>query len=426
MNEKVFKVSFLVLLSSVLFVFFGCSSAPEAKQDETEQVQKEQQEQDQKSYDKDICERYLSFAWSYYDNGNWDRAIKNFERMIDEGCAEAYASDIYYDMGRAYMKKSEYDSATSVFLEGLEYLPKDQGLRENLAYCYGRLDQTAMQLSEYEKLAKQYPEEVKYLRRVVKLSLNTNDYRKAVKYCDKILDIKPGNDEAISDKMTAMKKMGKDVITVVKDSWESNQTVSNGLDYANALKEREKYQQAISVYREVLNINRENFEAWNSIANCYFNMGRVEQGIQALKNIVKKVSPRDIATYEKIVNKYIDLGEYEKALKWAKNAVEKKKSALTYQLVGDVYYQTAENVRGSSNPSFEDKLVYKLAYDYYKKAIKQGNSGLGSRMDRLEEYLIPTKQDWFMNRYNEDGSERTNYEPRKQAYKWIDEQPKQS
>ena len=427
MKTRKLVLALFILLSVSGLILNQCVPPPPQEGGEQEQVQAGQEQEDQ-TYDSDVCDRYLSFAWNYYNNRNWKRAILNFQRMIENNCAEAYAEDIYIDYGRAYMnlaKNNEtyYDSAIGVFLEGLEYMPENEYLRENMAYVYGRLGETSQQIRQYEKLHEMYPDNIEYLRKLVKLNFQQENFREVLRYADKILEINPEDNQAINDKMTALEKMGKDVITVQRDAWESNRSVRTGLDYATALQKREKYQQAIQVYREVTSMDPNNYEAWNSIAECYTSLGQPEQAINAWERIANQISPNDIKNIQKIVDKYVSLGEYASARDWAKKAIDRKECGLSYKLAGDVYYEAAESCRGGQQPTFEDKLVYKLAYDYYQQAVEFGFTAVKGRIDRLEEYLIPTTQDWFMNKYNQDGSQRKSYVPRKECYNWIEEAP---
>ena len=73
--------------------------------------------------------------------------------------------------------------------------------------------------------------------------------------------------------------------------------------------------------------------------------------------------------------------------------------------------------------TFEDKLVYKLAYDYYKKAYEKGEYDVKKRLDYLKQYLIPTHEDWFLNKYDNKGNLRKSFRPKGEYYNWIEEEP---
>ncbi len=415
----------------VLFVFTAiflvhCVPPPatETKTDVTEK-----KEEAKKDFDKSTCDKYLSFAYSYYQNQDWKGCVKNYRKMLEADCEEEYANDIFPYMGKAYRElrseSDEYlDSAAFTYQRGLEYLPSNTSLRKNLAYIYALQGKTNMEIREYEKLAERDPEEISYYEKLVKLYFKRERFEDVTWAAGKILDLDPGNQQALNDRMLAYKKMGKDIITVQKEAWQENPTASNGIDYAKALEERNEYQKAISVLKKVTQIAPSNYEAWQKLGNNYQNVNDTKNVIKTFTHIATKISPRDLNVISNIVEAQLTSANYEKAYEWAKRAYSvDEQSKIANKLMGDVYYGAAEYHTSSRDVNFEDKLVYKLAYDYYKKANELGDYGVKSRLDQLKEYRIPTKEDWFMNKYDEGDKERTDYTPKMECYNWIEEGP---
>ena len=116
--------------------------SPESSESVMEQVETKP------TIDRDKCDLYLSFAYSYYQNQNWRSAIENYKKMSSFGCEEEYAKDLFPFWGRAYQQlaseNSVYlDSALYVYLAGEKYLPNDLFLKKNIAYIYhlqGKID----------------------------------------------------------------------------------------------------------------------------------------------------------------------------------------------------------------------------------------------------------------------------------------------
>jgi len=306
-------------------------------------------------------------------------------------------------------------------------MPNDEYLLKNIAYIYHMQGKINMEIRQYEKLAEQNPGEIAHYRKLVKLYFDAERYEDVLWAVNKILQLNPGDDQAVNDRLTAYQKLGKDPIEVQRDAWESNRCVQNGLDYARALEEKGNYEEAIDVYRQVSQMDLKNFEAWNHLGELYFTIGDKEKGLNAYIHIIKNISPQDVSIIEKIVRGYLDLSEFKKAYEWAEKAVSRESdSGLAHKLVGEVYYKTAEYCSSSREVNFEDKLVYQLAYDYYIQAYKLGQRDVKSRIDYLKEYLIPNKEDWFMSRYDASGERRADFTPRGECYSWITESPEQS
>lgn len=426
MLTKYSKQIILLLLFAFSVMFLVHCVPPPATETDASKAAEEKAEE-KLNYDRQTCERYLSFAFGYYQNQDWKGCIKNYKIMLENDCEEAYADQIFQYLGRAYRElKSEgdqyLDSAAFTYQRGLEYLPSNTYMRKNLAYVYRLQGKTDQEIREYEKLAERDPEEISYYLELAKLYCQVERYEDVIWAAEKILDLDPGNQQAVNDRMLAYEKLGKDVIEVQKEAWEKNPNASTGLNYATALEDKKDYNAAIEVLKRVTAMNPSNFEAWNKLGSNYKNIGDRENVIRTYTHIATKISPRDINVIANIVDAQLARAEYPEAYQWAKRAMEiNPKSKLSNKLMGDVYYGAVEYYTSAREVTFEDKLVYKLAYDYYKNATELGEFSVKSRLDYLKEYRIPTDEDWFMNKYDAAGKDRTNYKPQSTEYEWIEE-----
>jgi len=135
-GKRLSKILMIVLLLVSVVIFINCVPPPATESgDVTETVE------EKIDFDRNTCDRYLSFAYGYYQNQNWQGCIKNYKKMIENNCQEAYAEDIYKYYGRAYREMGSVnpiflDSALYVYQMGLEILPDDTYLQENIAYIY--------------------------------------------------------------------------------------------------------------------------------------------------------------------------------------------------------------------------------------------------------------------------------------------------
>ena len=378
------------------------------------------------------CDLYLSFAYSYYQNQDWRGAIENYKKMIDAGCEETRAQDIFPYYGRAYQQLATddpnyLDSALFVYIEGEQYLPDDIFLHKNIAYIYQLQGKTDLEIREYEKMVEIDPDNIDLYRRLVRLNFTAERYDDVLLFINEILRLSPNDEQAINDRITAYEKLGKDITTVQKEQWEQNRgNVRYGLEYAQALADQFMYDEAIDVYTQVTGLDLKNREAWEKLAEIYTTVDRSEDALKAYTHINKNIAPRDITVIDKIARTLRRVGRYDQAYEWAKKALDIEKTATTYKMMADVYFDAAENSSGSRQLNFEDKLVYKLAYDYYKKAQEKGDYGVKSRIDFLTEYLIPTNEDWFMNRYDANGNSRQSYRPNLPCYSWVVEEARKN
>ncbi len=382
--------------------------------------------------DRNKCDLYLSFAYSYYQNQNWKSAIENYKKMSNYGCDEEYAQDVFSFWGRAYQQLASendvyLDSALYVYMTGVKYLPNDIFLKKNIAYIYHLQGKTDLEIREYEKMIEVAPEDIELYRSLVKLCINAQRWDDVILATNEIIKMSPNDEQALNDRILAYQKTGKDITTIQKEQWEQNPTnVRYGLEYAAALKQQRNYDAALSVYQKVAQLDTKNLEALNSIADIYFNnKNNYVEALKAYNQILSSVSPKDLPTMQQAAKCCQMLNDFPVALSYAEKAIATAPtSPQAYKIRAEVYYAAADYFSSGRTMNFEDKLVYKLAYDDYMKVAELGDSSVRSRLDHLKEYLIPTREEWFFNRYDANGATRTSYKPLNPEYKWINAEPK--
>ncbi|MDO9548004.1 MAG: hypothetical protein Q7J65_03445 [Candidatus Marinimicrobia bacterium] len=420
-DQRLMHLLVLVLLSVTSIFLSQC--IPPADSSEDAQLAAEPKQE----IDRDKCDLYLNFAYSYYQNQNWPSTIKNYKKMMEYGCQKEYAQDIYSYFGRAYQQLAKtdpvyFDSALFVYQEGEKYLPNDMYLKKNIAYIYHVQGKIDLEIREYEKMIEVQPEDLELYRGLNKLCFGQGRFEDMLWGIEKILEIQPNDQQAISDRLLIFEKLGKDITTVRRDQWVRNpNNVRYGLEYADALSDQLEYDKAIEVLKKVTALDLRSKEAWDKLAELYKNLGKYQKAVSAYEHINKNIDPQDLNVIDDIAKMYLNLSDYETAYNWAKKAIAVGNAHLAYKVRADVLFAVAERHSAARTPiSFEDKLVYKLAYDDYLQAKKLGDFSVQSRIDFLKEHLIPTREDWFMNRYDGAGNERSVYRPRLDCYKWID------
>jgi len=382
--------------------------------------------------DRDKCDLYLSFAYSYYQNQNWKSAIENYKKMSSYGCDEEYAQDVFSYWGRAYQQlaseNSVYlDSALYVYQTGVKYLPNDLFLKKNIAYIYHLQGKIDLEIREYEKMIEITPDDIELYRTLVKLYINAQRFNDVVYTTNEILKISPDDEQALNDRILAYQKLGKDITTIQKEQWEKNPTdVRYGLEYAAALKQQRDFDNALTVYQEVAKLAAKNLEAWSNIADIYFTQkNNYTEALKAYEHILDNISPKDLNVLQQIAKCCQLLNDYPTALSFAQKAITiAPTSPQAFKIKADLYFAAADHFSAGRQLNFEDKLVYKLAYDNYIKVIELGDVSVQSRVDHLKEYLIPNREEWFFNRYDANGVARTSYRPLNPDYKWITDEPK--
>lgn len=419
-NLYVFKWVSILLLSVYLV-----NCVPPTDTSEDQKVKSAETTTHTPLADHSQCDLLLSFAYSYYQNQNWRGAIDNYRKMIELGCKEEYAKDIYTYYGRAYQQLATenpayYDSALFVFLDGEKYMPNDMFLHRNIAYIYHIQNKYDLEIRQYEKMIEIKPDDIDLYRAVIKLYFASQRYNDVLWAIDGILKINPNDEQAINDRLTAYEKLGKDPTDVQKEQWEKNQdNLRYGLQYAKVLSDKRDFAKAIEVYKKVTTLDPKNREAWENLGDLYMALNQTDEAVKAYTYIGKNIAPRDPSIIQKIVREYTTIADFTNGYQWAEKAVTIGGTSLAYKIRGGFFYAAAEYNSNSRQLNFEDRLVFKLAYDDYLKAMEMGDMSVKNIVDNLKEYLIPTKEDWFLNRFDEKGVERKVFRPKSACYNYI-------
>ncbi len=188
--------------------------------------------------------------------------------------------------------------------------------------------------------------------------------------------------------------------------------ISCNLEASNLNKEAlklmgvKRFDEAIELLEEALELDDTNDEIWNSISYCYDAVGKYQLALDAAKKAVELGDVNEIE-YSNLGNAYYDLGQTEEAKKAFEKSLEIKDDYF-YSLYGlGVYYSNLEqydkaleyfNNLNDNNPQSPDVLKY-LAFCKFKtgkieEAITLLETKLEFTTDKELEDLLETLYDY--------------------------------
>jgi len=169
------------------------------------------------------------------------------------------------------------------------------------------------------------------------------------------------------------------------------------LDYADRLTQVDQYEDAIPVLDELIRQDPSSKLAYRKLAEATKAVDDLDRAAKAYEELFK-IDPRDGRIAIDISDVYLENNNYRQALKWADKAVSlDNKIGDGLGQKGKVYYYGWDNFR--QNPfTNDDRLVAKLAYDYFVKAEKKGYRGFSKStwLKENEKDLLYGKAQWFM------------------------------
>ena len=373
------------------------------------------------------CPRLMSSAAEYYRNRDWKQTVKIYSEITSLDCDEwnptfAPPQEIYQYYAIAYEQMGKFDSSEFVLLDGLQKLPDNIELRKRLAYSYKRQGKLNKEIIEYERLADLSPEDINILNSLSKLYKDHNRYEDQILILEIILKLDGNNEIAQSELALAFENSGRDPLDVYRKRYEDNlDNLSYGLDYSDRLMQADFHQDAVIILKSLIKKDPTSKIAYRKLAESCIKIDDLEEAAIAY-NALFKIDPRDERISIELSNIFIEIADYDKALKWADKSIDiNSENGDSYAQKAKVYYYGWDNFR--KNPfSTDDRIVAKLAYNYFIIAENKGYRGIFNKKAWLDENskdVMYGKAQWFMA---EDKVKRTRkIKPVSADYLWITE-----
>ena len=349
------------------------------------------------------CPRLMSSAAEYYRNRDWKQTVKIYEEITTLDCDEwnpnfAPPQEIYQYYAIAYEQMGKFDSSEYILLDGLQKLPDNVELRKRLAYAYKKQGKNDQEIIEYERLVEMVPEDITVMNDLSKLYKENERYDDQIFILEKILDLDEANEIAQSELAMAFESSGRDPLDVYRKRYEDNLgNLSYGLDYAERLTQADKYEDAIPILNNLIRQDPSSKLAYRKLAEANKAVDDLSAAAEAYEELFK-IDPRDGRIAIQISDIYLENDDYRQAIKWADKAVSlENKTGEGLGQKGKVYYYGWDNFR--QNPfTNDDRLIAKLAYDYFIKAEKKGYRGFSKStwLKENEKDILYGKAQWFM------------------------------
>jgi Tfp pilus assembly protein PilF len=361
----------------------------------------------------------LSNAWEYYKNNEFESSLRNYRKLVDLGCGEENAKEVYLYFGRAYLEVGKLDSAIWAFKQGLRYLPDDANLLETLAYGLGRANNTEEQTYYLIRLVEVDSTRSEAFENLVDLLWQQEQYDELIHYLQLWLEVEPNSSRAQTDLIRAYGMAGRDPLDYMEQRCRDNPDKPQWcLDFAQKLIENGEYLRAYRELEGVIQRSPTTRGAYELLAEAALDNADIDRAISAFERLFQLDRTNGTPALE-LTRAYLRKADFPQALEWAETALHiATNEGEALYVRAEVYSAAAEecvNTRESGVPNFHDKLVYQMAYEDYKTAVDKGYRRAMTRADFLEKNLIPTKGDWFLQDPN-----KQIFDPAGECYTWIE------
>lgn len=360
------------------------------------------------------CRIWLSTAFEYFKNKDFESSLANYRKMANGGCTEKYGDKIWIYLGNSYRELGKPDSALWVFQEGLKEQPENIGLHENVAFLHQLAGKSDLVIRENEIIAELDPTNIARWRKLHDLYFRSAYYEKDLEVLNKIIDMDDQDVSARNDMVTVVKLLGGDVTELLKGRHLDNpDNTEYLLEYANSVYEVSDFETAVSLFEKLLVLDPNHFLALDRIANSYKNLDDTESAIKSVKRMLKLRANDKQLIYD-IADLYKLDGQFKTAYSWANKTISAKpKDGRGYYVRALILEEISLSCQADKDakvPSIHDKLVYELALDDVNQAAKLGYGPARSRAEFLVQ-MSPDKGDIFMH--------PEKFKPIGECYNWI-------
>ena len=410
----------MVTFLSVLFLSASLATdslAQDKKNKKDKKSEREQAIQDsiaRVNYERELNKNW-SFGWENYKNKQYADVSRYFWKVAELDTGRKFTK-LYNYLGQSYFELGLPDSAQMVYEKGVEIFPEDAGLRRNLAYLFTARDQLDKAIEEYEKIQELGEVTEDDLRRLAPLYVRTNQNDKAIKAYEDLLAKVPNDQEALNTLSALYKATGEEgkMLENLEATLARNPNDSKTLfTLAKARFDRQEYDLAIKHLQDYRKLVPNDWFAVELMGNAQQNLGKYREAIVTYDEIVK-ANPDHKKVWVEMSHCHRELGDFSSARRAANRALQADaKYGEAFIAIGRAIETCADKCSNNKGKrDFNDKLVYKMAYNQYQQALQDLDSKAEARQ-RIE-YLqpaIPTNEDYFMNK-NQD-------KPQGECYTWL-------
>lgn len=417
-NKNLVKpiVAFLLTLFvlSILWII-GCGEPAVVVQKEKTPEELQAEYDSLMTVHKKKLQLYWSLAYEPYKQQDYARALKYFRKVAELDTTNIYKKTLYSRMGHSYLNLNKPDSANAAYQLGIERNPSNPYFYKILIYTY-KNDPSKIEdaITLNEQLIGLEPDSSDHYLQLGRLHLKNDDQDAAIDILLEGQGVDPTNEE-INNLLSTLITDPSERIPVLIKALETNpDDTQKRFELAKAYSMLGEYAKAIVELNTVLEAEPTNKMALEYLGQAYSESSQFTNAVNTYQKILD-ANPNDVKNICAQAMTYAELGRYTTALGKANKALSIDGNYGFAYIARGFTYEKAANKCSAQNEdgqdSFDDKLVYKLAYDEYKKAKAKGwGSDANSRMAYLEG-LIPTRSDLFMH--------KGQTMPRSECYSWI-------
>lgn len=409
-KATMFIVAILLIGFSVSTIMTGCVSTGTTTTTVStgpteEELARQKAKQDSLN---EAYERQLLIAFStgneHHKNKLYHDAIKPLWKASKMDTSNRFPQ-IYTKLGDSYIKLDQPDSALVVYLEASERYPDNAFYHRSAAWLLSAKQQIPEAIDEYYKAIEKDGETISDYKNIGPLLVAEDRTDEALQIYEKITQMDPNDGEAQNIYAQLLSSTGdEDAVIEAKEKALAAKPDDTTLMFSlgQMYFKRSEYDQAIKKFDMLLAVNPDDADALEYKGNAQQNNSDFKNAISTYEKVLA-LKPDHAKVMCEMASCYRELKNYQKAMSVVNSAIRINSSfGLGYVVKGEIFESVADNCvsqREKRVTNFDDKLVYKLAYDQYALAAQKDvqYADMAKRKMNIITTEIPTKEDYFMH-----------------------------
>jgi len=409
---------FLCVLSAGIAIatvnFSGCAAS---KPKELTPEQKKALQDSLFNEHKKQLRLWNSLAYEPFRQRDYAQAKKYYRRIAEVDTSGIYSSTVYRNLGTCYIQLNEPDSAEWAYKLGIERNPDDPYSHKLLAYIYRIQGRTDEAIAQYQTLINLEPDSVGHYKYLGELYVRNGEIDNAVSAYQKAVLLDPSEKDTQQILNNLLSQTNNvDALIAQRESMVERfpEDMNFRTDLAKSYFDIGAFNKAVDQLKVILEKDSDNIIALEMLGESYKQLDRFREALGIYRKILS-IHPDDKKNRCNLAMTHLELGEYSTARSEVRRVLRIDPDyGLAFLAYGMIYEHSANRCvdSGDGKITFDDKLVYKMAYDQYARAKSdpEWKSDAERRMNYLEGQ-IPTTGDYFMN--------KNVTMPRKACYDWI-------
>ena len=236
---------------------------------------------------KSLAFAFYKRANGYYERGQYDRAIEDYNHVIGLNPNHANA---FSNRGATYARKGEYDRAIESYDEAIRLNPKHADAFSNRGVAYARKGDYDRAVENYDEAIRLNPKHAAALYGRGNAYRRKGDYDRAIENYDEALRLNPKHANAFSNRGVAYARKGDydRAIENYDEALRLNPKHANALyNRGNAYRHKGDYDRAIENYDEAIELNPKHVDAISNRGLVHFYQGQFAAAVPDFSQAVK-------------------------------------------------------------------------------------------------------------------------------------------